>query len=241
MNRPRLSGPAFTLAPAVRRLNALAPLAESARGAIEAALQQTVSIPIRRDLLTEGKPTGAPRIIVQGWAARVRIQVDGRRQFLSFLLPGDLIGLCAHPDPLATSTVTALTPLKVCPAPAAETCPTLATAYAMSAATEEAYLLDQIARLGRLHALERILSLLLEFDERLDLAGLAHGGTFEIPLTQEQMADALGLTSVHVNRMLQQARREAKLQWTGRSVTIHDPALLAKQIGRAPVRVSAGI
>lgn len=224
--------------PALRRLHALAPLDPESVLAVEEALRGAVAVPHRRDLVAEGTSAGEPRIIAEAWAARVRIQIDGRRQFLSFLLPGDLIGLCAQPGPLATTTVTALTPLRVALAPVADDLPALRTAYAMSKALEEAYLLDHIARLGRLNAQERILHLLLELDERLSLAGLAERGSFEMPPTQEQLADALGLTSVHVNRMLQQARREAGLVWSGRRVKIADPLSLGARIGRVPVRVS---
>jgi len=226
--------------PALCRLAALAPLGATGTAALEAALSQAVDIPARRELILEGSHPGEPRIIVKGWAARVRMQVDGSRQFLSLLLPGDLIALFGQPDPVATSTVVALTALKVCPAPSCDRLPSLASAYAMSKAIEDAYLLDQIGRLGRLRAQGRLLHLLLELNERLSLAGLAQNGSFEMPLTQEQMADALGLTAVHVNRMLKQARRECGLVWDGRRVSIADPVQLGVRIGRAPVRVSGG-
>lgn len=225
--------------PALRRLNALSPLDSQACAAIEAALAEAITVPMRGDLLVEGKPVGEPRIIVEGWAARVRIQMDGSRQFLSFLLPGDLIGLCDQPDPLTTTTVTALTPVRTTVAPSSDDLPALAIVYALSKALEEAYLLDHIARLGRLNAQERILHLLLELHERLGLAGLASGGSFDMPLTQEQLADALGLTSVHVNRMLQRARRESGLVWSGKRVVIDEPDILARRIGRNPAKVSA--
>lgn len=168
-----------------------------------------------------------------------RSPAGGRRQILSFLLPGDLIGVCNQPSPLAVSTVTAITEIGVCPLPPACEAPALAQAYTMSLALESAYLLDQIARLGRLSAQERIYSLLLEIHERLQLNGMAEAGAFDVPLTQEMMADALGLTSVHVNRMLQIARRQGDLQWRNGRVKLINPAELARQIGRSPARVSA--
>lgn len=95
-----------------------------------------------------------------------------------------------------------------------------------------------ITRLGRLDAYERILDLLLEFNERLTLSGIASDGHFPLPLTQEMMADALGLTPVHVNRMLQRARSEAVLTWRGGLVSLHDPEMASRSVGRVPVRVS---
>lgn len=233
----RVPHPATT--PVLVRLAALAPLDPDETGTIQKALGQPAAFRIRQDLLSEGAAIAGPRLIVSGWAARVRVLADGRRQLLSFLLPGDLIGLYGQADPLAVSTVTALTDVATCPAPPANDAAPLGQAYAASKALEEAYLLEQIVRLGRMNAQERIFSLLLELNERLVLAGLASDGTFAMPLTQEMLADALGLTSVHVNRMLQQARRADQLDWQRGRVTLSDPAALAREIGRAPTRVSA--
>jgi CRP-like cAMP-binding protein len=225
--------------PVLTRFAALTPLDVVATRALEAAVAQATPVPARADLTTDGKQILAPKLIVRGWAARVRIMADGRRQFQSFLLPGDLIGMCAQPQPLAVSTVAALTDVLVTTPPAPETSPALAAAYAISHALEEAYLLAHITRLGRMHAQERIADLLLELHERLSLAGLASHGSFETPLTQEMLGDALGLTSVHINRMLQAARRDGDLKWRERLITLPNVAALARKVSRTPVRVTA--
>lgn len=227
--------------PVLQRLASLASLDVMAVAAIHAALREQRPHKIRSELLTEGAPVPAMRLLVHGWAARVRVLGDGRRQFLSFVLPGDLIGLCRHPQPLAVSTVVALTPVAVCAAPPAGTSPSLEHAYAIGQALEEAYLLDQITRLGRLNAQERIISLFLELHERLERAGLTRNHSFDLPLTQEVLADSLGLTSVHVNRMLQQARKDGDLQWRDGHVTLREPALLGRNINRLPVRVTSAL
>lgn len=232
------SSPLAGAPPALRRLASLAPLDTWSFEAIDTALAKVQKVRRRRDILGEGKPIAGAQLLVQGWAARVRIFADGRRQFLSFLLPGDLIGFCRQPAPLALSTVTTLTEVQICPAPDTAA---LDTAYAMSSALDEAYLLEQIIRLGRMTALERIYSLFLELHERLSRAGLVTQTGFDMPLTQEMLGDALGLTAVHVNRMLQDARRTGLLEVTGGRVRLYDPAALAEQIGRDPVRVSEGL
>jgi len=221
--------------PALRRLASLAPLDTWSFEAIEAALAKAQKIRRRRDLLAEGKPIAARQLLVGGWAARVRILADGRRQFLSFLLPGDLVGYCRQPAPLAAATITTLTEVEVCPVPQTAA---LDGAYAVSAAFDEAYLLEQITRLGRMTAMERIYSLFLELHERLARAGLVSDTGFDMPLTQEMLGDALGLTAVHINRMLQDARRAGQLEITGGRVRLYDPAALAEHIGREPVRVT---
>lgn len=223
---------------ALTRLSALAPLDDRAVAALSDAIAQAQPVRARRELMAEGNAIDHAKLIVSGWAARMRLLPDGRRQLLSFLLPGDLVGLCEQPAPLAVSTVVALTDVTACAAPPAAVSPTLAQAYATSRALDEGYLLAQIVRLGRYTAQERIGDLLLELLERLQLAGLASQGSFDLPLTQETLADALGLTSVHVNRMLQLARKQDSLHWKNSRLTLPDPGRLAQEVGRVAVRVS---
>lgn len=227
------------LPPALLRLSRLAPLEETDVATLAAVIADGRPVRKRRELLTEGKEIGDTALIVDGWAARSRILADGRRQFLSFLIPGDLIGLCRQSRPLAVSTVVALTDLTVCSVPPVKGHPALDEAYAVSHAYEEAYLLAHITRLGRLNAQERIADLFLELYERFSLVGLVSQNGFALPLTQEALADALGLTSVHVNRRLRVMRREGDIKWESGRLTMPDPAALARKIGRPPVRVSA--
>lgn len=234
-SRPTGTGSSSALLTRMARLGADTP---QARSVLSDAIARAGVVRIRRELATEGMEIGPPRAIVSGWAARVRLLADGRRQFVSFLIPGDLIGIGAQPEPIASSTIIAITDVSTTTLPDPSVAPGLADAYAVSAALEEAYLLAQVTRLGRLNAQERIGDLLLELSERLTLAGLAEADGFAMPLTQEMLADALGLTSVHVNRMLQLARREGDIGWRPGRVTLVDVEELARKVGRAPVRVS---
>jgi CRP-like cAMP-binding protein len=191
-----------------------------------------------RELLSEGSPIKAPLLIIEGWAARIRTFEDGRMQIVSFLLAGDLIGHCDHPRPLSVSTVMALTDLRYCEAPSPSVSPSLQAAYAVSRALEEAYLLSHIARLGRLTAEERLADLLLELLERLELCGLVEDGSYAMPLAQHTLADATGLTVVHVNRMVRQLRHQQDIVWQDGYLTINDPQSLARKLGRRPTRVT---
>lgn len=178
-------------------------------------------------------------IILSGWAARIRQLKDGRRQIMSFLLPGDLIGNCPHDMPVAVSSVVSLTPLHYCAAPPTKDSRALQQAFAISSAIEEAHLLNQITRLGRLTAEERIIDLFLELYERLSLCGLADHGQIVFPLTQEVLADATGLTQVHVNRTLQALRKQGDITLNTGSLTILDPGGLAERMGRAATSVTS--
>ncbi len=223
--------------PAIRRLRALTPLDDAGIEALVAAASETRTVPARRDLISEGMPIVEPVLILDGWAARVRQLVDGRRQILGFILPGDLVGYCGFDGAVAMTTIVGFTPLTVCALPSDTLSPTLRRAYAISGALDEAYLMAQITRLGRLSAYERIADFLLEMLERLSTAGMTHDDGFVMPLTQETLADTLGLTSVHVNRMLQQGRRSGDLEVSRSRVRVCHAEALTRTVGRQPTRV----
>jgi CRP-like cAMP-binding protein len=221
---------------ATRRLSALVPLEESALLALQAAARRGRLVEPRTELQREGAPVRERLLILRGWAARTRVLEDGRRQIMSFLLPGDLIGNCHHESPLAVAAAVSLTHVEACPAP--EGVAGLGEAYLLSSALEEAYLLAQITRLGRLNAEERLVDLLLELLERMQLCGLASNNGFDFPLTQEMIADMTGLTAVHVNRMLQLLRRQGDITLKAGHLAFENPAGLADRVGRSPVIVS---
>ena len=224
---------------ALRRLNALTALDDEAIHAIGQAIERPRSFRAKREMHAEGAEFTDALLILDGWAARQRILEDGRRQLVDILLPGDLIGACDHARPLATASVLALTDVTVCVAPAAESSPALARAYATSRAWGEAGLIASVARIGRMNAQERICDLLLELLERLELTGAAADGRCSLPLTQEVIADTLGLTSVHVNRTLQTLRREGAIDLKGRDLVVRDPKALGRSVGRTATRVTA--
>ncbi|KKC24800.1 Crp/Fnr family transcriptional regulator [Sphingomonas sp. SRS2] len=198
--------------PAVRRLSALAPLTDYEVSLLQASARQPRRLRPHREIQVELQTRAAPSIVLSGWACHVRTFADGRRQILGLLLPGDVIAFHGERDAPATSTVATLTDVTVCSMPPATggdgELSALAAAYRRSAALHEAYLFRHIARLGRLNALERMSDWLLELRDRFELAGMVEHDRFAMPLTQEVLADLLGLTSVHVNRTLQTMRRE---------------------------------
>lgn len=214
-------------AAAITRLSNLAPLSEADHAALRDAELERRRFAAHREIQGEGKPAGAPLLVLSGWAARVRTFSDGRRQLLGLVLPADLIGSWHHGDAPAPTSVMALSEVTLVPAPAAAPGTGLARAYAAAAALESAQLYRQIARLGRLSAYERLADWLLEVRERLAAAGLASGNSFPMPLTQEVLADTLGLTSVHINRTLQSMRRDGVLDLRSGTVRLADPEQLA--------------
>jgi CRP-like cAMP-binding protein len=219
--------------PCVARLTALAPLSDADVAVIASAARTARTLPARREITPESLAGIGARMLVWGWAARVRWYPDGRGQVLHLLLPGDLIEAEEIGDTF--TNLFALTQLSLAAAPAAEESAGLAAAYRRSAGLTQHSLLRQIARLGRLDAYERMADLLLELHERLEIAGLKDGDQFPLPLTQEVLADCLGLTSVHVNRTLQSMRRQGVLEMRGSMARLLDADGLRSLVDYRPL------
>jgi CRP-like cAMP-binding protein len=168
-------------------------------------------------------------VVVSGWIAETRILADGRRQIFAFLLPGDVASVSGSSN-VGSRGLVALTNVEIADAAALTTgdqSERISASLTDAILQREERLFDQIVRIGRLTAKERVLNLLLELYDRLDGIGLVKENTFRIPLTQEVFADALGLSVVHINRTLQQLRREGMLTVGRGTVTLHQRHKLA--------------
>jgi len=186
------------------------------------------------ELIVEGQPLNRSCLLLEGWAVRQRMLSDGRRQIFTFVLPGDGIGLCARPDGVALQTTLALTPVTFAPMPLlnqrlqGQARTGLNDVAWDMLSLEEGFLTNQVMRLGRQSAYERLIHLLLEFHDRLKAKGGVEAGSFVMPFTQEVLSDALGLSTVHTNRVLQQLRRERLIETHAATVRLIDPVLLAE-------------
>ena len=185
-------------------------------------------LPAKTVLQTQDDPVRRPRYMVAGWACRFRYLSDGRRQIFSLLLPGDGVGVCLRANPLANAGTMALTSVECVDAAdlvqpsVLQDLPELAKALQTSADAEERRMLDHTVRLGRMTALERTAHLLLELYDRLEAVGLADDSRFDFPVTQEALADTLGLSVVHMNRTLQELRRQAVVRRDHRDTWVFD-------------------
>jgi CRP-like cAMP-binding protein len=217
-------------------MNALAPLSQAEEALVVAVASQTQTHGHGAELCGHGQQPARPRLVLSGWASRQRELPDGRRQIFGFILPGDTIWLGSRPRPLALCATVALTtmvtadarPLVAALATGDRRYAGLGAALDAASALDEAFLLDHLVRIGRQTAYERTGHLLLEMHWRLSLAGLARGQRFAMPLTQETLADALGLSVVHMNRTLQQLRRERLIRLQSGEVELLDPYTLAR-------------
>ena len=150
--------------------------------------------------------------IETGWLARARSTPDGRRQIMVVFLPGEFCGIKAifmtrQPDAveaLAEATVRRIHYQEACELAARDFAVALHLAWQL--ARDERHLHNWNLRLGRANAEERVAALLLELRNRLLQLGVNAGQSYALPLTQEQIADHVGLTTVHVNRVLRRFR-----------------------------------
>lgn len=215
------------------RLSALSQLSEEDLRLLYSLARFIRLHPPRTEIWTGMKPT-APRLLVSGWACRHRLLGDGRRQIINFILPGDSIGnleelaLPSDTSSMALTNATSVdaTSLTHAAASGHSAHHGLTRAIRLLALHETALMSDHIVRLGRQTAYERMVHLMLEFHHRLQVAGLGTSDSFGMPLTQEVLADSLGLSVVHVNRTLQQVRRDGLLEIRAGQVKILDLKLM---------------
>lgn len=188
--------------------------------------KQTYSI--EDTLIHTGDRTDSLFIVEDGWLMRYRLLEDGRRQIVNFMLPGDLFDLQSLSDLEADHSVTAITGVKVIQIaqnPFMEMLrenADLASAFWWAAVQEESILREQIVRIGRRSARERIGHLLLELRRRYLVAAGETGNRFEFPLSRAHLADALGLTVVHVSRTMSALKRSKLLEESQTHIAIHD-------------------
>lgn len=183
-------------------------------------------------LSRDGAGVAGLRLVVSGFLAEVRPMSDGRRQITGLHVPGDLFGAEWSPQHCEVVALTQAQTIDASPLAEARHDPSSRfvawrEAWAEAQREEKSRMADHMVRLGRLTAYERMGHLLLELQERLRRVGLAGSGGFHLPLTQEMLADTLGLSIVHVNRTLQQLRRDGLVLYRPSHVSLPHPAQLA--------------
>ena len=231
--------------PFVAKLTAAADLSEEEKQAIRRVYADTREVPARGDIISEGEKPEHVHIILDGWAARYKILADGGRQITAFLLPGDFCDLHVTILGEMDHSILALTPVTVAyvshktmeSLPRER--PELGRAMWWATLVDEAVLRSWIVNLGRRDAHARIAHLFCEIHARLKVVGLADG-EFDVPLTQEVLADALGLTPIHINRVLQRLRSEGLISFRAGMLTIHDAAALRDVAGFDPNYLHGG-
>ena len=223
----------------ISHLNALAPLDDVEQARLLGGIGHFREWRPNQVLIAPGAELTEPVFIVSGWAGRARSLMDGRRQVIDFYIPGDLMGFTSRASSRAKAQYVCLTHVttadvrdlvRIVRDDAAGNA-RLTTALARVEDEIEQGLTNQIVRAGAMSAQERMMHWLWEMLGRHRRAGLATGDVFSMPLTQEAVGDALGLSTVHVNRILQQLRRERIVAGRAGRIEILNAELILERLG----------
>lgn len=207
----------------------------------------------RNDLLCEGVAPGDVCVILEGWACAYKQREDGRRQIIAYLMPGDVCSMAAVFPDVINYTIGTLTSVRTIQIPGRalltmmDRSPRILRAFWLDMLATSAIQREWTASLGFLTARERIAHLLCEIMIRLRAVGLADADGCFLPLTQEDLGETVGISTVHVNRTLQELRASGLITLKRQKLAIPDFAAL-REVGRfngaylhpAPVAHDAG-
>jgi CRP-like cAMP-binding protein len=214
--------------PFVTRLSRVMKLDADDLRNLEAIIEGERSVAKRQDLVVHGTEYRYLCFVKDGYAIRYRLLHSGKRQILNVVAPGDVIGFPVSFFDRSTYSIVALTDLSysICQFAAyVRLCyahPQFGLALSWLAAHEAATYAEHIVNLGRRTPIERLAHFLLEFHARQLDVGLAEKTSFEMPFSQEIMADVLGLSVEHLNRVMQQLRADKLIASRARTVELND-------------------
>lgn len=225
---------ATALAPLLRKLERQSPLSGDDRAAILSLPYKLRSVPPGTHLLRDGDRPDHVTALLSGFAYLHKLTGEGARQIVSIHIAGDIVDL--HNSLLHASdhNIQTLSAAEVASIPSQAlrdltlSHPMAGRALWISTLIDAAIYREWVVNVGRRDALTRIAHLLCELALRLEVAGLAESGSFDLPMTQEQLADATGLTAVHVNRVLKKLGEDGVIERDGRSIRIADWRQIAR-------------
>lgn len=214
--------------PLARKLGSFVALDDAELAVLDGLHQRRRRFVAGRDLVHQGQTRSAAYILAEGWVCSYKLLRDGTRQIVDFQIPGDFLGLRSVLFRTADHNIEPITTVEASEVKDSELLtaftqtPRLATAVLWAASRDEAMVVEHLVGIGRRNALERTAHFLLELNVRLMLVGQATTAGFDCPLTQYHLADALGLSAVHVNRVLRELREKGLLTFQKGQVEILD-------------------
>jgi CRP-like cAMP-binding protein len=220
-----------------RKLNSFVQLSDPELACLADLQTKPMQVESGKELVHEGQTGHVAYILQAGWACSFKLLPDGGRQIINFPLPGDCVGLRSVLLRTSDHSFSALTDVLVSSVEASRMMqifnefPRLGASILWAASREEAMVVEHLVSIGRRSAIERTAHFFFELRERLRLVGLATDTEFVCPLNQYVLADALGLSAIHVNRVLRQLRERRLLTLKGRKVIIEDVAALKALAG----------
>jgi CRP-like cAMP-binding protein len=212
----------------IKKLNGHGLLSQEDVALLVEACGRPNDVPAGKDLIREGDRPGPLFVILEGWACRYKLLPEGTRQITAILMAGDIFDLHAFVLDRMEHTIATLTSARVAMIPRErlegliEARPAITRAFLWTQLVDEDTLRAWLVSLGRRDTLQRVAHLMCELYVRASNIGLAKDGRLDLPLTQVVLGDALGLTSVHVNRVLRKLRMSGVMELSAGSLTIAD-------------------
>ena len=211
-----------------RKLRSITPLSEDERECLATLPLSSKSFPADQDVVREGERPSECCLVVEGFVCRYKLTAEGKRQIFSFHLPGDLPDLQSLHLEIMDHSLMTLTPSKLAFIPheslrkLMHQCPRVADVLWRDTLIDAAVFREWMMGIGRRSAETRIAHVLCEVLVRMRAVGLANAHACELPVTQAELADALGLSTVHVNRSLQELRSKDLITLRGNRLTVED-------------------
>lgn len=217
-----------------RKMTSLNGLSETLLRDVRALARDRVEISANRPIVKENERCPQIYLVESGWVFRSRGLASGRRQIVNYALPGDI--LCADSVLFKASSfdLTARTPVSLIRIEAPqgaelfERYPGLAAAVAWTMGQEDSILAERVVSLGRRDSLEKLAHALCELEARLSAIGQMRGRTIELPLNQEDFADILGISVIHVNRTFRRLSEEKTAEYRKGAIDLLDRSRLAE-------------
>lgn len=225
------------------RFSAFADLTAREQAALHGLAEDRVHCPRETVLIAEGEKPPRLFLLHSGWAATSIGLSNGDRQIVKIHLPGDVMGASSLSLQSAAETLVALTPVSVSRLSLPSLTrifselPRLGMLFYLNAQEERVMLMDRLTAVGRRDARQRVASLLVHLIERLRVLDPDHTLSITLPLTQEQIGDLLGLTAVHVNRILRLLEDDGLIRRVRKQIDLIDPEAL-RRVSALPQRIA---
>jgi len=223
----------------LRKLSSLGPLTAKERQMVEELPMHVREAGPDQDLVREGDRLGNCLLVLEGFCCRYKALADGRRQILSFSIPGDFLDLPGFLLPELDHSIGTLTQVRLAAishSALAEWAQhaNLARLLWRDTLVDGAIYREWVLNVGRRTAYQRVAHVLCELATRLQAVGLARNGLWDMRITQGELADATGLSTVHVNRVIQELRRGGLIELRGGSFSARDWEALKLAAGFEP-------
>jgi CRP-like cAMP-binding protein len=214
--------------PLILKLACRDQLSDEEKQVLEGAIARTVTFRADEDMVREGDRPAESKLLLEGFAARYKILENGRRKITNIHVPGDFVDLHSFTLKTMDHSILVLSDCTVGVVPhevlhrISKEHPHLTRLLWLNTTMDGAIHRQWLVTLGRQAALGQFAHLICELFLRLQVVGWTDGHRFRLPITQAELGDALGLSTVHVNRTLQELRAEGLVTWSRDLVSIED-------------------